>query len=56
MIANGVRLFTNAMGAIAATYWFGLGLIGFCVAVAFGFVLYAVLMIFSLLRIKSPKA
>jgi putative MATE family efflux protein len=56
MIANGVRLLTNAVGAIAATYWFGLGLIGFCIAVALGFVLYAALLIYSLQQIKNPKS
>jgi Na+-driven multidrug efflux pump len=55
MGANGTRLLVNAAGATAAAYWLGFGLAGFCVAVAFGFVLYAALMSCSLRLIKDPS-
>jgi Na+-driven multidrug efflux pump len=54
MVANAARLFVNAVGAIAAAYWLGFGLMGFCVAVAFGFVFYAAVLCLSLQRIKDP--
>jgi putative MATE family efflux protein len=54
MVANAARLAVNAVGAIAAAYWLGFGLTGFCVAVAFGFVFYAALLCLSLQRIKNP--
>jgi putative MATE family efflux protein len=55
MAANAVRLCANAAGALAAAYWFGFGLMGFCIAVALGFVLYAALLSYSLQQIKDPK-
>jgi putative MATE family efflux protein len=54
MVANAVRLLANAGGAIAAAYWLGFGLPGFCVAVALGFALYAALLSYSLQQIKDP--
>lgn len=56
MLANGVRLLANAVGAMAAAYWFGFGLVGFCIAVALGFALYAALLSYSLLQIKNPQS
>jgi putative MATE family efflux protein len=56
MVANAARLFVNAVGAIAAAYWLGFGLMGFCVAVAFGFMFYAAVLCVSLQRIKDPIA
>ena len=56
MLANGVRLLANAVGAMAAAYWFGFGLVGFCVAVALGFALYAALLSYSLQQIKNPQS
>jgi Na+-driven multidrug efflux pump len=56
MLANGVRLFANAVGALAAAYWFGFGLTGFCIAVALGFVLYAALLSYSLQQVKNPQS
>jgi putative MATE family efflux protein len=53
MVANAVRLFANAAGAMAAAYWLGFGLTGFCVAVALGFALYAALLSYSLQQIKE---
>ncbi len=55
MAANGARLLVNAAGAMALAYWLGFGLTGFCVAVAFGFVLYAALLCYSLQQIKDPQ-
>jgi putative MATE family efflux protein len=55
MAANAVRLSANAAGALAAAYWLGFGLMGFCVAVALGFVLYAALLSYGLQQIKDPK-
>jgi Na+-driven multidrug efflux pump len=54
MVANALRLLANAAGAMAAAYWFGFGLPGFCVAVALGFALYAALLSYSLQQIKDP--
>lgn len=54
MVANALRLCVNALGAIAAAYWFGFGLAGFCVAVAFGFVFYAALLCYNMQQIKDP--
>ncbi len=55
MAANGTRLLVNAAGAMALAYWFGFGLTGFCVAVAFGFLIYAALLSYSLQQIKDPQ-
>jgi putative MATE family efflux protein len=54
MVANAARLCVNAAGAMAAAYWLGLGLAGFCIAVAFGFVFYAALLCYNMLQIKDP--
>jgi putative MATE family efflux protein len=54
MVANGVRLLVNALGAWAAAYWLGFGLTGFCVAVAIGFAIYAALLSYNLQQIKDP--
>jgi putative MATE family efflux protein len=55
MAANGARLVVNAAGAMALAYWFGFGLTGFCIAVAFGFIIYAALLGYSLHRIEDPQ-
>jgi putative MATE family efflux protein len=52
--ANAGRLAANVAGGVAAIYWFGLGLTGFFVAIAVGFCLYAVLLVFAVTRVKVP--
>ena len=54
MVANALRLCVNALGAVAAAYWLGFGLTGFCAAVAFGFVFYAALLCYNMQQIKDP--
>jgi putative MATE family efflux protein len=55
MNANAARLLLSAAGAVATLYWFDLGLVGFCAAVAIGFCLYAVLLVYAVLRVRSPS-
>ena len=54
--ANAGRLAANVAGGLAAIYWFGLGLTGFFAAIAAGFCLYAVLLVFAVTRVKVPDA
>ena len=54
MGANALRLLVSAAGALAAIYWFDRGMAGFFFAVSMGFVLYAVLLVCTVLRIKVP--
>jgi putative MATE family efflux protein len=54
MIANALRLIASAGAGLAAVYWLDLGVSGFCAAVAIGFVLYAALLLYTVLRIKDP--
>ena len=54
MNANAGRLVVSAGAGIAAVYWLGLGVAGFCAAVAAGFVLYAVLLVYAVVRVKDP--
>jgi Na+-driven multidrug efflux pump len=54
MTANAVRLIVSAGAGLAAVYWLDLGVAGFCTAVAAGFALYAVLLVYAVLRIKEP--
>jgi len=56
MNANAVRMITSASGGLVAIYWFGLGLTGFFAAIAAGFCLYAVLLVFAVTRVKAPHA
>jgi Na+-driven multidrug efflux pump len=53
--ANALRLLVSAGGAVGAIYWLDLGATGFFIAVAFGFVLYAVLTACAVLRVKAPR-
>jgi putative MATE family efflux protein len=52
MSANVARLFVSATGALAAIYWLDAGMTGFFAAVSLGFVLYAVLLGYTVLGIK----
>ena len=52
--ANAGRLAANVIGGLAAIYWFGLGLTGFFAAIAVGFCLYAVLLVFAVTRVTVP--
>src|SRR5262249_12291991 len=54
--ANAGRLAANVAGGLAAIYWFGLGLTGFFAAIAAGFCLYAVLLVFAVTRVEVPDA
>jgi len=54
MIANALRLIVSAGAGLAAVYWLGLGVSGFCSAVAAGFVLYAALLLYTVLRVRDP--
>jgi Na+-driven multidrug efflux pump len=56
MIANAVRMLVSAGAGLAAVYWLGLGVSGFCAAVAAGFVLYAALLLYTVLRVRDPDA
>jgi Na+-driven multidrug efflux pump len=51
--ANAVRLLVSAAFALIAAYVFDLGAIGFFVAVAIGFVMYAALTVYAVVRLKS---
>jgi putative MATE family efflux protein len=55
MNANAVRLVVSAGAGLAAAYVFGLGLAGFCAAVAAGFCLYALLLVNAVLRVRPPE-
>jgi Na+-driven multidrug efflux pump len=54
--SNAGRLAANVAGGLAAIYWFDLGLTGFFAAIAAGFCLYAVLLVFAVTRVKVPYA
>ena len=54
MSANAVRLIVNAGAGLAAVYWLDFGVSGFCAAVAAGFALYAVLLVYAVVQVKNP--
>jgi putative MATE family efflux protein len=54
MNANALRLIASAGAGLAAVYWLNLGVSGFCAAVAGGFVLYATVLLYTVLRLKDP--
>jgi putative MATE family efflux protein len=56
MNANAMRMIASAGGGIVAIYWFGLGVAGFFAAVAAGFCLYAALLVYAVVRVKTPDA
>jgi putative MATE family efflux protein len=55
MNANAVRLIVSAGAGLAAVYWLDLGVLGFCIAVAAGFALYAVLLVYAVVQVKDPS-
>jgi putative MATE family efflux protein len=55
MSANAARLIWSAGAGLAAMHWLGLGVTGFCAAVAAGFVLYAFVLVYAVLRVKDPS-
>ena len=55
MNANILRLIASAGAGLAAVYWLGLGVSGFCAAIAAGFVLYAGALLYTVLRIRDPR-
>jgi Na+-driven multidrug efflux pump len=52
MSANAARLFVSAGAGLGAVYWLELGISGFFAAVAVGFVLYAALLGYLVLRVR----
>ena len=52
MSANAARLLVSAAGALAAIYWLDAGMTGMFAAVSLGFVLYAALLVYRVLRIR----
>jgi len=52
--ANAVRLAINVTGGLIAIYWLDLGMVGFFASVALGFVVYAALLVWAVLRVKEP--
>jgi putative MATE family efflux protein len=54
MTANAVRLVVTAGAGLAVVYWLGLGMPGFFAAVAAGFALYAMLLVWTVLRVAPP--
>ena len=52
--ANGVRLAVSACGGALAVFWLGSGPGGFFMAIAAGFLVYAGLTAYALLRLLSP--
>src|SRR5215208_2106028 len=53
MSANAARLLISAGAGLGAVYWLGLGIAGFFTAVATGFVLYAALLAYVVLRVRA---
>ena len=56
MNANAVRMVASAAGGLVAIYWFDLGVAGFFAAVAAGFCLYAVMLVYAVSSVKTPNA
>lgn len=54
--ANAARLLASAGGGLVAIYWLDLGTVGFFVAIALGFCLYAALTARAVLRVQAPGA
>jgi putative MATE family efflux protein len=54
--ANAVRLIASAGCAVVAVSWLDLGAIGFFVAIAGGFAVYAALTSAAMLRVRDPSA
>jgi hypothetical protein len=50
-----VRLAVNVIGGLIAVYWLDLGMIGFFASVAVGFVVYAALLVWAVVRVKEPE-
>ena len=55
MNANALRLVASVGAGLTAVYAFDLGVAGFCAAVAAGFCLYAALLVWAVLRVRSPE-
>jgi len=55
VLANVARLLVSAGGGLVAVLWFGAGPLGVFVGIASGFILYAVLNAWILLRTAGPK-
>jgi putative MATE family efflux protein len=53
--ANAVRLLASSGCALAAIYWFKLGVVGFFVSIAVGFCAYAALTIVATTRVQEPS-
>ncbi|AMN45293.1 MATE family efflux transporter [Rhodoplanes sp. Z2-YC6860] len=54
MSANAVRLIVSAGAGLAVVHWLGLGIPGFFSAVAAGFALYAILLVWTVFRVEPP--
>ena len=54
--ANAVRLAVNVACGLISVYWLDLGMVGFFASVALGFAVYAVLLVWAVLRVKEPAA
>jgi putative MATE family efflux protein len=56
MGANAARLIVTAGAGLAAVYGFGLGIASLFAAVTGGFILYALLLVYAVIRVKQPEA
>jgi hypothetical protein len=56
MSANAARLIVSAGAGLAAVYGFGLGIASLFAAVAGGFGLYAMLLVYAVVRVKPDGA
>jgi len=54
--ANAVRLAVNVACGLISVYWLDLGMVGFFASVALGFAVYALLLVWAVLRVKEPVA
>ena len=56
MSANAARLTITAGVGLAAVYGFGLGIASLFAAVMGGFVVYALLLVYAVIRVKPPES
>jgi putative MATE family efflux protein len=56
MNANAVRMVASAGGGLIAIYWLNLGITGFFVAIAAGFCLSVAIVIYAVIRVRTPDA
>jgi hypothetical protein len=56
MSANAVRMIASAGAGLLALYGFDLGVTGFFAAIAAGFCIYAALLVYTVVSVRTPKA